>query len=149
MQVLHFGLLSVAGMLAGGLLYQLPSWLFLRNATWLTETEFQAAFPEKRWVTRATYGLLPLGVALAVVLLASTDDVNKGANWFFFFAVFLSCMGAMPAVPELFARVSVLIPVGHGSRTPVLYTVSPNAARAAVARLTAAALVVAVFLWSR
>lgn len=137
------------GMLFGMLLYQLPFRLFYRNATWVTEEEYLAVFPDKRWVTQALYGLVPLGFTLFVVLMMSTEDMNKGINCFFFFPVFFCCLGAVPAIPELFAKVSVLIPVGHGARTSGQFTFSPNAARAGVFRLAIASLVVGVFLWCR
>jgi hypothetical protein len=38
------------------LLYLLTLRLFYRHTTWLTEEEFLAALPEKRWVTRVMYG---------------------------------------------------------------------------------------------
>lgn len=142
-------LLMMAGMVVGVVLYGLPFRLFYRRATWLPEDEFRAAFPGKWWVTRAMYGLVPLGFILAVLLLASTGDMNKGINWLFFFPVFFSCIGMMPAIPELAAKASVMVPVGHNSRTPLLFTVSPNATRAAVFRVAAAGLIVAAFLWCR
>jgi hypothetical protein len=140
---------AIFGAFFGMLLYQLPFRLFYRNATWVTEEEFLAGLPEKKWVTKALYVLLPLGFTAFVVLMASTRDMNKWINWFFFFPMFFYCMGALPAIPELFAKASVLIPVGHGSRTSVQYTFSPNASRAGVFRLAIASLVVGVFLWCR
>jgi hypothetical protein len=140
---------AILGMLVGVLLYQLPFHLFYRHATWLAEGEFLTAFPTKRWVTRAMYGLLPLGFALFAVLMTSTDDMNKAINWFFFFPVFFCCMGALPAIPELFAKVSVQIPIGKATTTPSLFAFSPNAFRAGVFRLVTASLVVVIFLWCR
>src|SRR5262245_15754140 len=131
---------AVFGMLVGVLLYRLPFRLFYRHATWVTEDEFLTALPEKRWVTRALYGLVPLGFFLFVVLMASTDRMKGQIISFFFFPVFFCCLGAVPAVPELLAKASVQIPVGHGSRSPVLYTLSPNASRAGGFRLGTALL---------
>lgn len=149
MNMLLFPLLGLLGMFLGLLLYALPFRLFYRHTTWLTEEEFLAAFPEKRWVSKALYGLVPLGFVLFASLMMSTDDGNREFNFFFFFPIFFGCMGAIPAFPELLAKASVSIPVGHNSRTPLLYTFSPNAARAGVFRLALAALVVALFLWTR
>ena len=147
MNNMHLGLFGVLGMLCGMLLYLLPLRLFYRHTTWLTEEEFLAAFPEKRWVTRVMYGLLPLGFILFVLLITSTD--NKEIIFIFFFPIFFCCVGALPAVPELLARASVLIPVGHGARAPSPFTCSPNAVWAGIFRLATAALVVGVFLWCR
>ncbi len=141
--------LMIVGMVVGILLYRLPSWLFYRNATWLPEDEFLAAYPEKRWVTRSMYGLLPLGFAISVFVLASTDDMNRGVNWIFFFPLFFGCMGAVPAVPEMVAKTGIVIPTGHGAGEPVQYAVIPNAARAAAFRLALASLIVASFLGLR
>ena len=149
MNIIYPAVFSVFGMLLGMLLYQLPVRLFFRRTTWLTQEEFLAAFPEKRWVTRAMYVLLPLGFILFVVLVSSAEDMTKGINWFFFFPVFFCCMGMMPAIPELLAKASVLIPVGHAARSPVLFTFSPNARGAGVFRLAMTSVVVAVFLWCR
>ena len=140
-------MLTIVGYVAGTVLYWLPSWLFYRRATWLPEDDFLAAFPGKRWVTRAMYSLLPLGFGLAVLLLTTNDNVGTGMA--FFFPVFFGCFGALPAIPELAAGASIRVPIGHGSRGPVLYTVSPNAPRAAVFRMAAAAVIIAAFLWCR
>ncbi len=149
MQQLLWPLLAVGGMVVGVLLYRLPFRLFYQHTTWLPEDEFLAAFPEKRWVIRAMYGLVPLGFGLFAVLMASAGNVNQWVIPLFFFPVFFCCMGAAPALPELIAGASVIIPIGHGSRSPVLYTVSPNASRAAVFRLVIASLIVSGFVWSR
>jgi hypothetical protein len=149
MPQLLWPLLALVGMVVGVLLYRLPLRLFYRHATWLPEDEFLAAFPKKRWVIRAMYGLVPLGFALFVVLMASTGNNNPWVIPLFFFPVFFCCLGVVPAIPELMASASVLVPIGHGSRSPVLYTVSPNASRAAVFRLTMAALIVTGFVWCR
>jgi hypothetical protein len=140
---------ALLGMLVGMLLYRLPFRLFYRHAAWMTEEEFLAALPKKKWVTWALYGLMPLGFTLFVVLMMSTDRMKTQIISIFFFPVFFCCLGAVPAIPELFAKASVLIPVGHGSRTPVLYTLNPNAVSAGVFRLATASLVVATFLWRR
>ena len=147
MNDMRLGLFAVLGMLCGMLLYLLPLRLFYRHTTWLTEEEFLAAFPEKRWVTRVMYGLLPLGFIVFVVLMTSTD--NKEMIFLFFFPIFFSCMGVLPAVPELLARASVLIPIGHGARAPSPFTCSPNAVWAGILRLATAALAVGLFLWYR
>jgi hypothetical protein len=140
---------AFAGMLLGILLYLLPVQLFYRSAAWVTEEELLAAAPRMWWPTRAPYVLLPAGFMLFVALMMSTDRTDGAIVAFFFFPLFFSCVGTVPAVPELVARVSVMIPLGHGSRTPVQYTLSRNAPRAAVLRLAAAALVISLFLWAR
>ena len=137
---------AVLGMVVGVLLHQLPSRLFYRNATWVTE-EYLSVFPDKKWVVASRYVSVPLGFALWVALMMSTD-LSKGFNTFFFFPVFFCCLGAAPAVPELFAKTSVLIPVGHHGGTN-LFTFSPSASRAGALRLALASLVVAVLLWCR
>jgi hypothetical protein len=146
---LLFPLFALLGMFVGILLYQLPFLLFYRRATWVTEEEFVAAVPEKKWVTRALYVLVPLWFFLFVVLMMSSDPNRNHVITAFFFPVFFSCLGAVPAVPELVARVGVRIPVGHNTGVPVQYTVSRNATRAGIFRLAEAFVVVTVFLVCR
>src|SRR5262245_30150046 len=67
---------TVLGMIVGILLYRLPFRLYYRHATWVTEDEFLTALPDKRWVTRALYGLVPLWFFLFVVLMMSTDRMK-------------------------------------------------------------------------
>ncbi len=144
------GLISVViGMFVGMHLYQLPFRLYYQHAAWITEEEFLAVHPKKRWIIWALYGLMIFGFTLFAVVMGSTANLHKGINPFFFFPVFFCCMGAVPAVPELFAKVGVMIPVGQNSKIPVQYTLSPNAPWAGVLRLTLAAVVVGVFVWAR
>ena len=146
MNNIHPGMFGVFGMLVGVFLYQLPCYFFYRHTIWLAEAAFLEEFPEKRWVTRAIYGLLPVGF-LDFVLMMTATDMTRAINWFFFCPIFFCCVGTMPAIPELLAKASVLIPVGHGSKSPVLFAFSPNAARAGAFRVVMATLVIAVFLW--
>src|SRR5437764_5922119 len=97
MNIVQWLIGAFLGMLVGMLLYRLPFRLFYRHATWVTEEEFLAAVPEKRWVTRALYGLVPLGFTLFVVLMMSTDRMKTQIICLFFFPVFFCCLGAVPA----------------------------------------------------
>jgi hypothetical protein len=148
MKQLLMVLLGLSGMLCGQLLYHLPFWLFYRHSAWLTQAELRAAFPEKGWASRAAVGLILLGFFLFAPLFFSTD-VTREINWFFLPVVGLCWAGTVPAIPELLAKVSILVPLGKTSRRPILFTVSPNAFRAGVFRLAMTSLVVAVFLWCR
>jgi hypothetical protein len=141
-------LLPLTGLICGQLLYHLPFRLFFRHSTWLTQEELRAAFPEKAWVTRAALALVISGFVLFGPLFLTTD-VKKEINWFFLPVVGMSWMATVPAVPELLAGVSILVPLGKNSRRPLLFTVGPNASRAGVFRLAMTSLIVAVFLLYR
>jgi hypothetical protein len=148
MKELLFMLLGLSGILCGVVLYRLPSWLFFRHSAWLTQEELRAAFPEKEWVPRVQVGLVVVGFYLFAPLVLGTD-VTREINWFLLPVVAWCWMGALPALPELIAKVSFLVLLGKHTRRPVLYTVGPNAVRAGVFRLAMASLIVAVFLWCR
>lgn len=148
MKQLLFVLLGLSGLLCGQLLYHLPFRLFFRHSAWLTQEELRAAFPEKGWVSRAAIGLVILGFILFGPLFFSTD-VTREINWFFLPVVGFCLVGTVPAIPELIAKVSILVPLGKHSRRPFLFTVGPNAFRAGVFRLAMISLIVAVFLWCR
>jgi len=148
MRELLFMLLGVSGIFCGQLLYRLPEWLFFRHSAWLAQEELRAAFPEKGWVPRVTVGLLVVGFCLLVPLVLSTD-VTREINWFLLPVVAWCWMGALPAIPELIANVSILVPVGKHTRRAVLYAVGPSAFRAGVFRVAMAFLIIAVFLWCR
>ncbi len=151
-RLLVFFLTVVPGMLAGRALYTLPDRLFYRGLAYLTQEEFVAAHPGQRWVTWAVPVLCGLGFFLFMFL--AIDPARVGVpdpvGWFFFPLTFMAIIGAVPAVPELVAGATVLIPFGltvdHGPRR---FACSPNPRRAAGVRLTASAVVIAAFLWCR
>jgi hypothetical protein len=143
-------LFALCGGFCGQVLGQLlPVSLFYRHATWLTQEEFRIQFPNKEWVCKASNGLLLLAFFLFAPLFFSTD-LNKESNWFFLALVLFCWMSAVVAVPELVAKVSILVWLGRSAQQrPVLYAASPNASWAGVFRLAMTAVTVIVLLWVR
>lgn len=145
--ILFLGTL-VGGILLSVLLCLLPPRLFLRGEPWLTEDEFLAAAPEKAWCrhtpTIAAVTAFPTYVAL--FLSVQFTCTNKAPFAMAFLPLYFLWIYVPVGIIEVFAGVSVLVPIGRARGPQPRYIAGRRAVQAGAFRLAVTALIVAGLL---
>lgn len=129
-------------------LYGLPHQLFLRDARWLSGSEFCKAYPAQAWCRYVPAISLCFGFVTQVIffVIVMSTCTNKMPMVFCFLPLYILWIQLPIGFVELVAGASVFVPFGRGRGLSPSYMADPRVIYAGILRLCMICVIVAGFL---